>query len=69
MKFALENRSVLLNLIIVIFTDLVASFNVYLISFYTKYMGGVIFITIILLDCAKVASNWFSGVLQKLLGT
>jgi len=65
----LKNPTTVVNLVIVTFCFIIVSFNYYMISIYLKYIGGNLFINIILSTLAEAIAYFTANFFQKLLGT
>ena len=65
----LKNRITLINLIVTVSWFTMVSFNFYMIGFYMKYVGGNIFLNVILSTISENVGNFAALIIQKKFGT
>lgn len=65
----LKNRATVVNLAISVACFSMASFNFYMISFYMKYVGGNIYVNVMLSTLSENVGNFAAFLLQKKFGT
>lgn len=65
----LKNPTILINLLCLIIFFTAVSFNYYMISIYMKYVGGNIFVNVLLSAISEVIAAFSCGYTQQYLGT
>ena len=65
----LKNKITLINLIVTVSWFTMVSFNFYMVGFYMKYIGGNIFLNVMLSTCSENLGNFAALIIQKKLGT
>ena len=65
----LRNSRVLINLVIVVIWFSITTFNYHMIGFYMKYIGGNIYLNIIISTLADTIGSVWISFIQKLFGT
>ena len=65
----LKNKETLFNLIIVVVCFTFVSFDFYMIGFYMKYIGGNLYINVLMSIISDNLGNFGAFILQKVFGT